>query len=333
MDSLTQMTLGAAVGEAVLGRKIGKKALLLGALCGTLPDLDVFIPYADPIRSFTYHRGFSHSLFVLTLLTPVIVWLILKLHPRIKDHRNALLWLVWLSFITHILLDCLTVYGTQIFWPLWSYPVGFGSVFIIDPFYTVPLLTGVIAALVMSRSGQRGFRFNAITLGLSSLYLVWSLAAQYYVTQVVEASLASRSLAYDRLLVSAGPLNTLLWRIVAVQPDGDYIEGYYSLVDGERKLTFSFHESQQEYLAPLSGQWPVERLSWFTKGFYKVTLEGDEVVMTDLRMGAEPSYVFSFVVGHASLQAQAPAVRQLESGRDLGFLKKAWQRLWSAAES
>ncbi len=333
MDSLTQMTLGAAVGEAVLGRRIGRKALLLGALCGTLPDLDVFIPYADPIRSFTYHRGFSHSLFVLTLLTPVIVWLILKLHPRIKDHKTALLWLVWLSFITHILLDCLTVYGTQIFWPIWSYPVGFGSVFIIDPFYTVPLLIGVIGALVMSRSGPRGYRLNAITLGLSSLYLVWSLAAQYYVTQVVEETLASQALRYDRLLVSAGPLNTLLWRIVAIEPGGNYIEGYYSLVDGERKTTLSFHKSAQDYLQPLSGQWPVERLLWFTKGFYKVSLAGDEVVMTDLRMGAEPSYVFSFVVGHASVQNQALNVRQLESNRASGFLKKAWQRLWSASES
>ncbi len=333
MDSLTQMTLGAAVGEAVLGRKIGRKALLLGAICGTLPDLDVFIPYADPIKSFTYHRGFSHSLFILTLLTPVIVWLILKLHPRIKDFKSALLWLVWLSFITHILLDCLTVYGTQIFWPLSTYPVGFGSVFIIDPLYTVPLLIGVIAALVMSRRGQRGYRLNAITLGLSSLYLVWSLVAQYYVSRVVEDSLASQSISYDRLLVSAGPLNTLLWRIVAVQPEGDYLEGYYSLVDGERKMTFSFHESHQELLEPLSGQWPVERLSWFTKGFYKVALEGDEVVMTDLRMGAEPDYVFSFVVGHVSLQAQTMNVRQLEANRDFGFIKKAWQRLWSASES
>ena len=41
MDSLTQAVLGAACGEAVLGRKIGNKALVWGAIAGTIPDLDV----------------------------------------------------------------------------------------------------------------------------------------------------------------------------------------------------------------------------------------------------------------------------------------------------
>lgn len=43
MDSLTQIVLGAACGEAILGKKIGNKALLFGAIGGTIPDLDVFI--------------------------------------------------------------------------------------------------------------------------------------------------------------------------------------------------------------------------------------------------------------------------------------------------
>ena len=62
MDSLTQLTLGAAVGEAVLGRQVGRRAALWGALLGTLPDLDVFLPLGDAVRDFTYHRGPSLSL-------------------------------------------------------------------------------------------------------------------------------------------------------------------------------------------------------------------------------------------------------------------------------
>ena len=123
MDSLTQLTLGAAVGEAVLGRKVGRKAALWGAVCGTLPDLDVFVPFGDPVKDFTYHRSFSHSIFILTLLTPLIVWLILKLHPNSQHTRTGWVWLVWLCLITHILLDCFTVYGTQILWPFWNNPV------------------------------------------------------------------------------------------------------------------------------------------------------------------------------------------------------------------
>ena len=41
VDSLTQATLGAAVGEMMLGKRLGNRALAWGALFGTLPDLDV----------------------------------------------------------------------------------------------------------------------------------------------------------------------------------------------------------------------------------------------------------------------------------------------------
>jgi len=334
MDSLTQLTLGAAVGEAVMGRKVGRKAMLWGAVLGTLPDLDVFLPFGDPVKDFTYHRSFSHSIFTLSLLTPLFVWLILKLHPKLACDKKGLSALVWLCFMTHILLDCFTVYGTQIFWPFWDYPVGLGSIFIIDPLYTIPLLIGVISALVMSRANDRGYRVNRVTLTLTSCYLVWSVVAQAYVTTAVEESLARQSVIHDSLLISAGPLNTLLWRIIAKQADGNYYEGYYSLLDGHSEVTLDRYASQPELLTELQDHWPVERLRWFTKGFYKVWQADESVIISDLRMGAEPSYVFSFMVAKAGNPHISPVPAQrLPTNRDLGLLKNAWTRIWSAGSS
>jgi len=45
MDSISQIALGAGVGELVLGKKIGNKAILFGAIAGTIPDLDVFVNF------------------------------------------------------------------------------------------------------------------------------------------------------------------------------------------------------------------------------------------------------------------------------------------------
>lgn len=87
MDSLTQLALGTAVGGATAGRQVGRRALLWGAVCGTFPDLDTFIPLGDAVSDFTYHRAASHSLFVLAALTPLFVWLILKLHPGTYANR------------------------------------------------------------------------------------------------------------------------------------------------------------------------------------------------------------------------------------------------------
>jgi membrane-bound metal-dependent hydrolase YbcI (DUF457 family) len=65
MDSLTQVVLGAAVAEAAIGRRVGRRAALFGAVLGTLPDLDVFVSFGGVVEDFVYHRGASHSLLVL----------------------------------------------------------------------------------------------------------------------------------------------------------------------------------------------------------------------------------------------------------------------------
>ena len=77
MDSVTQAVLGAAVGGAIAPAGQRRKALLVGAALGTLPDLDVVIDYGDAVANFTYHRGFSHSLFVLPPFA-LLLWLALR---------------------------------------------------------------------------------------------------------------------------------------------------------------------------------------------------------------------------------------------------------------
>ena len=79
MDSFSQFALGSAIGAAVLGHKVGFRAALVGGVVATLPDLDVLIPMGGPVADFTYHRSFSHSLLVLTVITPLLAWLIRKL--------------------------------------------------------------------------------------------------------------------------------------------------------------------------------------------------------------------------------------------------------------
>lgn len=83
MDSLTQIVLGAAVGEVVLGRKVGNRAILWGAVAGTIPDLDVYCGYIfDDIRKNELHRAFSHSLLFSLVCAPIFAWLVVH-KPRL----------------------------------------------------------------------------------------------------------------------------------------------------------------------------------------------------------------------------------------------------------
>jgi inner membrane protein len=309
---------------------VGNRALLWGGICGLFPDLDVLVPLGDAVKAFTYHRGPSHSLFVLAALTPLFVWTILKLHPQTAPQRFRWYLLVYLAFATHVLLDALTVYGTQMFWPIPTPPVMWSTVFIIDPLYSVPLFFGVLAALIMSRKSQRGHRVNATCLALSTIYLVWSVGAKIHVTQTARASLQRNNIVHQKLLTVPAPFNTLLWRVLAMDANG-YYEGYYSLLDDSDDITMVHYSSDGELLADIADHWPVKRLQWFTHGFYSVQQVQNRIVITDLRMGLEPSYVFRFAVGKTEkLRASPSRSRQIPSERSWKQLRWVWQRIWTA---
>ena len=368
MDSLTQMALGAAVGTATLGRKAGPRAALWGAAIATLPDLDVLLPFGDPVRDFTFHRAESHALFWLTLVSPALAWLAWRLHRATNQARGIRFrdwWLLaWLALVTHALLDAFTIYGTQLLLPFSDFPVGLGSIFIIDPLYTVPLLVGVLGFVYLRRRNpDRALRWNAAGIVASTAYLAWSMAAQSHVTGVVHRSLAATNLADGRVLVTPTAFNTLLWRVV-VMDDGAYHEGFRSLFDDAPNVTLRRHASATYLLEGVRDQWHVRRLAWFSKGFYGVqeidrstpvarespssarqflglveTAEAAEtlppgnatpVVLTDLRMGQTPWFVFSFVVAErngervdAVRPAQVPIQRPPASA-----LQWLWQRTW-----
>ena len=328
MDSITQLALGAAVGEATAGRQVGRRALLWGAIAGTLPDLDVFIPLGDAVRDFTYHRSASHSLFVLLALTPLVVWLILKMHPGTAEHRRRWFTMVYLVFATHVLLDSFTVYGTQIFWPFVTTPMTWSTIFIIDPLYTVPLLLGIIAALIAGRRYSWGHVANSFGLVLSTGYLMWTVGAKLHVEQLARNALQQQNIASTDVLTTPSPFNSLLWRILVVN-DEHYYESFYSVLDDDSSINFEQYPRDLDLIEPLQTSWPVQRLQWFTKNFYAAALLDSDIVITDLRMGTEPEYVFRFKIGvMGNPHAYAAPVEQLPGIRNYERLRWIWQRIW-----
>lgn len=89
MDSITQATLGAVVGHAVLGKKMGNRAVLVGAIAGTIPDLDVLsrLFINDQIYGLVYHRGITHSIAFTFVMAPVFAWLSLLYYKK-GWHKN-----------------------------------------------------------------------------------------------------------------------------------------------------------------------------------------------------------------------------------------------------
>ncbi|MFG6430799.1 metal-dependent hydrolase [Roseateles sp. LYH14W] len=328
MDSLSQLALGAAVGVAVMGRRTAVwKAALWGGVAGTLPDLDVLIEHGDPIRNMVLHRAETHALFWLTLFSLPLAAAIARLHGEWPQWRRW--WLaMWLALVTHPLLDTMTVYGTQLALPFSDRPFGVGSVFIIDPLYTLPLLAGAGWALA-SRGSTRGLKANAAGLLISTAYLAWGLAAQAHVERLARDSLAAQGINAEQVLVTPTAFNSVLWRVVALAGP-HYHEGFYSLFDAEPRITFDRFERGAALSDALQDIEGVQRITAFSKGFYKLHADDTRLFVTDLRMGQEPSYIFTFAVAEQGTSARPlTPPEQLGARLDLRRgLPWLWRRLW-----
>ncbi|MFZ8928334.1 MAG: metal-dependent hydrolase [Pseudohongiellaceae bacterium] len=295
MDSVTQFALGASIGEAALGRKIGNRAALAGGIVATLPDLDSFIPYDDAVATFTYHRSATHSLFVLAAASPLITWLALKLQPKFREFRKETFQLVFLALFTHPLLDAFTVYGTQLFWPITNYPVSGSTIFIVDPLYTIWLLIGCISAMLISRDKITGHRLNYAGLALSSIYLSWTVAAKLIVDNRAEQLLNDENIAFDQLMSTPAPFTSFTWRLIGKNREG-YFDAFIDVFGEDQPVIINQRPSEEHLLVGLRDHWPVTRLLDFTHGYYSVSRRGDDILITDLRMGLESNYVFVFKV-------------------------------------
>ena len=253
MDSVSQIALGAAVGVATMGRRTAPwKAALWGAVAGTLPDLDVLIDHGDAIRNMVLHRAETHAPFWLTLFSLPFAAAVARLHREWDRWRRW--WLaMWLALVTHPLLDGMTVYGTQLLLPFTNQPYGVGSVFIIDPLYTLPLLAGTIWALRSNGrglAGRRGQTANIAGLVLSTAYLGWGVWAQTQVEGIARQALAAQGIAAERVLITPTAFNSVLWRVVVIE-GGHYHEGFRSLLDKGAAMHFDRFERGTAQAAPL----------------------------------------------------------------------------------
>ena len=62
MDSVTHIVLGACIGELILDKQAGRKAILWGALAQSIPDVDFIAGMWMPVSTeLLAHRGITHS--------------------------------------------------------------------------------------------------------------------------------------------------------------------------------------------------------------------------------------------------------------------------------
>ncbi|WP_372752589.1 metal-dependent hydrolase [Mariniflexile sp.] len=326
MDSLTQIVLGAAVGEVVLGRKVGNKAMLYGAIAGTIPDLDVFAShFTDTVTALSIHRGFTHSIVFSAVFAPLLGWLVSR-YEGYKDFKGWS-WLFFWSFVTHPILDAHTTWGTQLFWPL-DLRLAFKTIFVIDPIYTLPFLVFLVLAMWQKHtSGKRRF-YNTMGLVISTSYLLVTFFLKRLAYVEFQSALEIQNISYLKLDTRPSPLNTILWS-ANVETDDTYLIGYYSFFD-TKPVTFESYPKNHELLGNLVKNESVERMISISEGWYTISKQDEQLYFNDLRFGLlslEPKSE-SFVFQYKIEEYNSDKVHFVEVSKDSRDGKKLLSELW-----
>ena len=326
MDSVTQAALGAVVAHAAVPRR-GGFPLLAGAVAGTLPDLDMLAGlFASALSALIDHRSATHSL----LLTPVAALLGAHWLRRWRLDRREwfrLLFWVWLS---HILIDLCTTFGTQIFWPLSRHPYALSIVFIVDPLYTAPLLAAVVW-FWRRRDGPPRLGVAATALAVTTAYLAAGGALKLWAQHSLLASLRAQGVVADSMLTINAPFTILQWQAIARAPDGDRL-GWFSALNPKRPTQWRFMPAERgaaEVDAALEGNADYRNLKRFSKGFQRLERRGDGWYAVDMRFSGYFAFRLADIRPDGSFEP-VDAIVPAEPGGPDGYAQTVGDelRLW-----
>lgn len=295
------------MGDAFAGKQLGKRAMFLGAVAQSVPDVDFIASFwSDNAENLLAHRGFTHSFLFVLLITPLLA-LLAERWRRPHDISTGR-WMIFFGVqgFIHLLLDGMNVYGVGWFEPFSHHRVAYNWIYVADPFFSLWLGIALAALLILKRNHPRRAWWRKFGLGLSSVYLLYCGLNKIKIDSDVRDIFQQQQISYNQYFTTPTPLNNWLWYVVAASDSGYHI-GYRSLFDKERKIDFHFVPRNDSLLKLVADHEDLQKLLRFSKGYYAVQNRNDSLVFNDLRFGqmigwrdTEAPFVFYYYLQHPS---------------------------------
>lgn len=285
MDTLTHIALGACVGEAMLGKKLGKKALLIGAFANSIPDFDFVTSFWMSIdRSLLAHRGFTHSFLFAILIAVLLGYLFQRWFQKFNIALKSWILFFVIEIFLHLFIDAFNNYGVGWWEPFSHARISFNSIFVVDPFYSIWPGIAMVLLLILKKDHSRRKFWVEFGLGISTLYFMYCVVNKFKTDSDIRSMLKTQHISYTKYFTTPTPLNNWLWYVVAGNEKGYYI-GYYSVFDSQKKIDLHYYPENDSLLNPVRDREEVQRLLRFSQGFYTVEQWHDTLVFNDLRFG------------------------------------------------
>lgn len=286
MDTITHLSLGACIGETMLGRKAGKRAMLWGALAQSVPDIDFVAGFwSDPATYLLAHRGFTHSILFAFLITPILsipAWVLHRRKQGIRYKQWLLFFLV--QILVHDLLDSFNAYGTGLFEPFSHARISFDVLFVADPLFSIWLGIAMVALFIFKPTYKNRKYWLRMGMILPALYFCYALFNKLQVHNATAKALHEQNIQYNDYFTTPVFFNNFLWYVVAASDSGYYI-GYRSVFDKSPDIHFEYYDRNDHLLEQVKDRKEVRQLVRMSRGYHRMEQWHDTLVFNNLRFG------------------------------------------------
>lgn len=332
MDSLSHIVIGAAIGETILGKKIGRWGMLLGAIAKSAPDFDLFFTgLADPRAYMCEHRAHTHSLFIEALYAIPIACLLVKLFKNKVSFTRMFLFMLACLW-GHSLLDWCTNFGTQLLLPFTNENYSLNTLAIVDLLFTLPMLILLITAVFYKKNAVRRYKLSQAALIYCCVYLGLTFVNKAQAENLVQESLAKNNIPATSHITNPTMLNNVLWYAVGSNDSNVYI-GEFSLLHKQNPITWHSYPRHQQLMQECKSKKDIKILRWFSDPYTIAEANGDTLNMYAVKFGrtnmSETEMKKSLVFSYKLYQKDGKEIMGMDepNGKNVNF-KESFNDLW-----
>jgi inner membrane protein len=330
MDSLTHIVLGACIGEVLLDKNAGRKAMLWGALAQSVPDIDFVAGSWMPVSTeLLAHRGITHSFLFAGVISFFLASIAARWHKAEPISLKKWFYFFLIEIACHLFLDACNNYGIGWFEPFSSTRISFNVIYVADPLFSILPALAFIFLIFLKTDHRHRLKWARVGIWGSVIYLSLACVNKYNIDNAVKKSMSSRGLSGNKYFTTPTLLNNLLWFIV-IQDESGFEIVYRSIFDTAELLKLHHVDRNDSLLGSINDHKEVMELKQFSQGFYTLDKVGDTLIFNDLRFGQSsgiknPDNKFAF---HYYLSHPNDNHLVVQRGRFEGFNSEMVRVMW-----
>ena len=286
VEWITQAAMGAAIGEAVLGKKLGNRAMVWGIVIAWLPHLDYLLAAPLPAWLDLYVvDGLGQSLAVMGVVAFYGGRGLARLWKKQKvTHQEAAIFIaaVWTAYLFR---EALTVDGAWLLWPIPFGRICFPVLPQVDLLFTLPLVFCLLKLSLLRTKKELPLRKLWLTRGLSlaGAVLGLGLGLKWWAHDGFRVDLGKRGVSVERSMEAPAAWNRLLWRST-IQCGDEIWVGYRSVFEMPgTPVRWTVYPIRTDVLTPVAGEKEIKAALWAADGWKIIRPNKKGLWIGDLR--------------------------------------------------